>query len=100
MPRIASDYGCEPGRMPFDFTELLAALAPRPVFVNAPIQDANFELSGVHDCLVAARPVYRLFAAEDALVARHPDAGHSFPRETREEAYAWLDRVLGFTAKR
>jgi dienelactone hydrolase len=99
MPRIARDYGCEPGRMPFDFTELLAALVPRPVFINAPIQDANFELSGVHDCLAAARPVYRLFGVEDALVARHPDAGHGFPRETREEAYAWLDRVLARTER-
>jgi pimeloyl-ACP methyl ester carboxylesterase len=94
MPRIAEGYGCDPRRMPFDFTELLAALAPRPVFINAPRRDENFELSGVHDCLVAARPVYRLFEAEEALVARHPDVGHSFPKEIREEVYAWLDRVL------
>jgi dienelactone hydrolase len=94
MPRISSVYGCEPGQMPFDFTELLAALAPRPVFVNAPMQDANFEVSGVHDCLEAARPVYRLFEAGDALVTVHPDCGHSFPRGLREQSYAWLDRVM------
>ena len=99
MPRIATVYGCDPGRMPFDFTELLAALAPRPVFINAPKRDANFDLSGVHDCLAAARPVYRLFQAEDGLVARHPDSGHSFPRAIREEAYAWLDRVMGAKEK-
>ena len=94
MPRIAAVYGCDPRRMPFDFTELLAALAPRPVFINAPRRDENFEVSGVHDCLVAARPVYRLFGAEELLVAKHPDGGHSFPKEIREEVYAWLDRVL------
>jgi dienelactone hydrolase len=99
MPRIATDYGCDPRRMPFDFTELLAALAPRPVFINAPTQDENFEVSGVHDCVVAARPVYRLFEAADSLVARHPEAGHSFPRETRAEAYGWLDRVLAGTER-
>jgi hypothetical protein len=64
------------------------------VFINAPTGDENFELSGVHDCLEAARPVYRLFGAEAGLVARHPEAGHSFPKEIREEAYDWLDRVL------
>jgi dienelactone hydrolase len=95
MPRIASVYRCDPRLVPFDFTELLAALAPRPVFINAPLHDENFEVSGVHDCLEAARPVYTLFGAESALVARHPDCAHDFPPEIREESYAWLDRVFG-----
>jgi dienelactone hydrolase len=98
MPRIDALFGCDPLRMPFDFTELLAAIAPRPVFINAPRHDENFELSGVHDCLSAARPVYRLFDAQSALVARHPDCGHSFPRQIREEAYNWLDEVLAPSA--
>ncbi|HXX93677.1 MAG TPA: alpha/beta fold hydrolase, partial [Planctomycetota bacterium] len=94
MPRIGDLYGWDPSRMPFDFTELLAALAPRPVFVNAPLHDANFEVSGVRDCLEAARPVYRLFGAEEALVAVHPDCAHDFPPEVRSQVYAWLERVL------
>ena len=94
MPRIAEVYGKDPARMPFDFTEVLGALAPRPVFVNAPLGDANFEVSGVHDCLDAARPVYRLLGAEEALVAVHPDVGHSFPDEVREQAYGFIDRAL------
>lgn len=94
MPRIGSEYSCDPKQMPFDFTELLAALAPRPVFIHAPKDDSNFEVSGVHDCLVAARPVYALFGAEEGLVSRHPEVGHRFPREIREEAYQWLDEVL------
>ena len=49
MPRIASEYGKDPARMPFDFPGVLAALAPRPVFINAPLNDANFEVSGVRD---------------------------------------------------
>ena len=36
MPRIASEYGKDPKRMPFDFTEIVAALAPRPFFIIAP----------------------------------------------------------------
>jgi dienelactone hydrolase len=97
MPRIREEFHCDPKEMPFDFTELLAALAPRPVFVNAPIHDANFELSGVKDCLAAAGPVYALLGARDALTAVHPDAGHGFPPEAREAAYAWLDRAMGLT---
>ena len=59
MPRIADVYGKDPSRMPFDFTEILGAIAPRAVFVSAPIGDGNFEVSGVKDCLRAARPVGR-----------------------------------------
>lgn len=96
MPRIKTAYGCDPKRMPFDFTEVLAAIAPRAVFINAPQHDDNFELSGVMDCLAAARPVYRLLGANDALVAEHPDCAHDFPPATRAQAYAWLDRQFGF----
>ena len=95
MPRIATVFGKDPARMPFDFTEILGAIAPRPVFVSAPTGDANFEVSGVRDCVRAARPVYeRVFGAGDRLVAVHPDCGHDFPSEIREQAYGFLDRWL------
>lgn len=96
MPRIAERYGNDPARMPFDFTELLAAIAPRPVFINAPTGDDNFEVSGVKDCLAAARPVYdKVFGAGDRLLAVHPDCGHDFPDAVRERAYSFMDRWLG-----
>lgn len=94
MPRIATEYGKDPARMPFDFPDVLAAIAPRPVFINAPVGDRNFEVSGVRDCVDAARPVYRLFDADNRLVAEYPDAGHDFPPGIRQKAYAFLDKWL------
>lgn len=96
MPRIKEVYGDDPARIPFDFTEVLAALAPRPVFTNAPLHDApDFEVSGVRDCFTAAIPVYReIFKAEERLEARHPDAGHEFPDAERRAAYSFLDKHL------
>jgi len=94
MPRIATVYDKDPARMPFDFTEILAALAPRPVFINAPLYDDNFEVSGVWDCVEAAQPVYALFQASAHLKAVHPDCGHDFPPEVREAAYAFVDQTL------
>jgi dienelactone hydrolase len=94
MPPIATVYGKDPRRMPFDFTEVLAALAPRPVFVNAPLHDDNFAVQGVRDCVDAAAPVFRLFRVEDRLTVRHPDCGHEFPVAVRQAAYDWLDHVL------
>ncbi len=97
MPRIATEYGKDPARMPFDFTEVLGALAPRPVFISAPLHDANFEVTGVHDCVNAAAPVYELLGAPNALHAVYPDCEHDFPPETRREAYSFVDRALGHT---
>ena len=95
MPRIADVYGKDPAKMPFDFTEILGALAPRPVFINAPLHDDNFEVSGVRDAVDAARKVYALHGAEERLRVVHPDAEHDFPEEARQEAYAFLDKVFG-----
>jgi dienelactone hydrolase len=94
MPRIASEYGNDPAKMPFDFPEIVAALAPRPFFVNAPVNDANFDVTGVKDCIDAASPVYALLGRKESLAAAYPDAGHDFPEETRKAAYEFLDRAL------
>lgn len=94
MPRVKELYHCSPERMPFDFTEVLAALAPRAVFVCAPLDDANFDVTGVVDCVNAAGPVYELLGATGRLVAQYPPAAHDFPKATRETAYAFLARWL------
>jgi dienelactone hydrolase len=95
MPRIAERYGKDPAKVPFDFPDVLAALAPRPLFINAPLHDENFEVSGVNDCIAAAQAVYAtVYKTADRLVAVHPNAGHSFPPEARERAYLFLDRWL------
>lgn len=94
MPRIASEFNREAAKMPFDFTEILGSIAPRAVFINAPLHDDNFEVSGVRDCVTAAGPVYRLLEAADNLEAVYPDAQHDFPPATRLQAYAFIDRHL------
>ncbi|RUL89071.1 alpha/beta hydrolase family protein [Tautonia sociabilis] len=94
MPRIRSKYGTDPARMPFDWPELIGALAPRPFFTNSPLRDANFEVEGVRVCIASARPVFELLGAADRLVAEYPDDEHDFPPDVRERSYAFLDRHL------
>ena len=94
MPRIAAVYDLRPEKMPFDFTEVVAAIAPRAFLASAPIHDDNFEVSGVKDCIAAAKPVYELLGAGDRLAANYPDCKHDFPPEVRKVAYEWLDRWL------
>lgn len=94
MPRIASEYGNDPKKMPFDFPEIVAALAPRPFFVNAPLRDANFDVTGVKECMDAAAPVYELLGRKEDLAAVTPDVVHDFPPESRKAAFEFLDRAL------
>ena len=93
MPRL-SNYRGRLETIPYDFPELLGALAPRPLFVNAPLHDSNFRWKSVDVCAKAARPVYGLLGDENDLVIRHPDSDHNFPDEMRKEAYETIDRVL------
>ena len=81
--------------MPFDFPELIAALAPRGVFVVAPLRDSNFDVVGVRETMAAAAPIFTLLGAEDRLVALYPDAEHDFPAESREAAYEFIDATIG-----
>jgi len=94
MPRIRQVFENDPDRVPFDFHELVGALAPRPFFVNAPVGDSNFEISGVKEVIDRAAGVYELLGAEKKLRAEYPKSAHDFPDAVREEAYQWLDRSL------
>jgi dienelactone hydrolase len=94
MPRLRDQFQLDLTRVPFDFPELIAALAPRAFFTNSPLHDTNFEVDGVRVCIASARPVYELLGVPDRLVAVHPDAQHSFPKPQRLQAYEFLDHVL------
>ena len=93
MPRL-SDYRGRLDEIPYDFQELLGALAPRPLFVNAPLHDSNFNADSVDRCAAAARPVYKLLGDEKSLVIQHPDSDHNFPDDQRAGAYKMIDSVL------
>jgi fermentation-respiration switch protein FrsA (DUF1100 family) len=94
MPRLRTVYGLKPEKVPFDFPEVVAALAPRAFLASAPLKDHNFDVQGVRDCIAAARPVYELLGAGEKLSANYPNCAHDFPPQARKVAYEWLDRWL------
>jgi len=95
MPRIADRYGKDSRQMPFEFSDILLSLAPRGVFINAPLRDDNFEVSGIKDCVEAALPVYdKVFRAKKKLKAVYPNSAHEFPAAVRQASYRFLDRWL------
>jgi dienelactone hydrolase len=95
MPRL-SEYAGRLADIPFDFHELLAALAPRRVFVSAPLGDTNFKWRSAEQIAQAARPVFKLYRVPQNLRVEHPDCGHLFPSETRQLAYRLMDEALKY----
>ncbi|QDU28296.1 Prolyl oligopeptidase family protein [Anatilimnocola aggregata] len=93
-PRIRSEYGAEASRLPFDFYELISALAPRGFFSCSPMRDSNFDVAGVKKAIPVVREVYELWQVPDRLQVRYPECGHDFPPDVREESYQFLDKLL------
>lgn len=94
MPRIRDLYDNDPDKMPFDFYEVLAAICPRSIFINAPLHDSNFKVAGVREAVAEVGKAYELRDAREKLVAKYPDSAHDFPDEVRQEVYEWLRSVL------
>jgi dienelactone hydrolase/predicted esterase len=94
LPRIASEYGSDADRVPFDFPELMAAIAPRAFFASAAERDADFDVAGVRETIAAAQPIFELLGAADRLQAYYPATEHAFPDDARAKAYDFLDAML------
>ena len=88
MPRINDVYANSPAKVPFDFTDVFAAIAPRAIFVNAPTRDANFDVTGVDDVANAVKSHF----PKGRLVIEHPEAEHDFPAPVRLRSYRFLDK--------
>ncbi len=95
MPAIKTEYDLDPNRVPFDFPEIIAALAPRAFFSSSPINDDNFSVEGAKRGIEAARVIYELHGVPERLVLQTPLCDHDFPTENRSDAYEFLDQTLG-----
>ena len=94
MPRVRDVYESDPDRMPFDFQEVIAAIAPRAVFSSSPLRDSNFEVAGVRLAEVEIRKVFDLLGAGDRFIVAYPDCEHDFPIEMRHAAYHFIEAAL------
>ena len=93
MAKLA-DYRGRLKEIPFDFHEMIGALAPRLCFISAPKGDGNFKWESVDRVAASASQVYRLYGKPGNLIVDHPDCGHDFPDEMREKAYKLIAREL------
>lgn len=81
---------------PFEMHELLALIAPRPLFLSTSDEDFVFPNAGwsARQSLARLQPVYDLFQSSGNLEGHFFRGGHGFPKEVSKRAYEWLDRWL------
>jgi hypothetical protein len=93
MLRMA-DYLGHAQDVPWDYDELIACLAPRRVFINAPLKDANFRHDSVDRVVASAKSIFELHGVPQNLRVAHPDCEHDFPDTERLAACDWIAETL------
>ncbi len=81
---------------PFDMHEMLALIAPRPLFLSTSDEDFVFPNGGwsARRALARLGPVYSLLKEPGKLESHFFKGGHSFPKDVSRRAYEWLERWL------
>jgi cephalosporin-C deacetylase-like acetyl esterase len=93
LPRLGFFAGNET-RIPYDFHELLACIAPRPLLVIAPVLDKDATLKDVQSCVESAGKIYQIYGYPQNLRIFTPDDYSRFSDVMRDETYKWFKERL------
>jgi dienelactone hydrolase len=90
IPRLGFFVG-HADRIPFDYDEVIALVAPRPALIVAPTKDRYARIADVQRELEAAAGVYRALGRE--LEVWTPDDFNRFPVQLQRQVYDWLAKL-------
>jgi dienelactone hydrolase len=89
IPRLGFFLGQE-ARLPLDYDEILALVAPRPALIVAPTLDRYAPVEDVRREVEESRKIYRLLGSESGLVLETPADFNRFSRATQERVFDWI----------
>ena len=93
IPRLGLFLGNEK-RIPYDFHEVLALIAPRPVHVLAPKLDQDWFYEDVEICYQEAQKIFKLYGKENNLVLESPNDFNRYPPEYQQMVNEWLSTLV------
>jgi hypothetical protein len=93
-PQLRERFEQQPTQIPFDLAEVVAAVAPRALFITAPLENSEFPVDGVKQAVTAAAQVFKLRSVEQKLHAAYPEKSRGFSDADKADAYRWLDETL------
>jgi pimeloyl-ACP methyl ester carboxylesterase len=89
LPRLGFFVKNE-AHIPYDFHEILAAIAPRPLLVVAPTWDQYASFSDIQHCVDEVKKVYELYKANDKLEIFAPEDYNRFSDEMKDKVVSWM----------
>ena len=93
MPRLGF-FAKNETRIPFDFHEILASIAPRPLLIVAPTWDQYASFSDIQNCMNEVKKVYDLYKLKDNVEIFAPEDYNRFSNEMREKVITWMKKTL------
>jgi pimeloyl-ACP methyl ester carboxylesterase len=92
MPKFGFFIGQE-ARLPFDFDEVLALIAPRPVLIVAPTLDRYAVAEDVTQEVEAPRKIYHMLGHANAMAFETPLDFNRFKAARQQQVFHWLARL-------
>jgi pimeloyl-ACP methyl ester carboxylesterase len=89
LPRMGAFAGKE-ARLPYDYDELIAAIAPRPVYILSPQFDRDATPADVRLAVEQAKRIYRLYSAADNVMLDEPWDYNRLPLVTQDRVIHWM----------
>ncbi|HEY2881979.1 MAG TPA: alpha/beta fold hydrolase [Pirellulales bacterium] len=89
LPKLDQFIGQE-DRIPYDYDELIAAIAPRPVYVFQPKLDRDAVPADVEQGVAQAKKVFGLYGADEKLVLDEPWDYNRLPAASQERIIKWM----------
>jgi dienelactone hydrolase len=93
LPRLGF-FTDQPARIPVDFDEIMAAVAPRPLLVISPTLDRHADHAQVLAALQKVAPVYSFLKAPANFSSRQPEDITRFPAGQQRQVISWLENQV------
>lgn len=93
IPRLGFFIGHE-SQIPYDFDDMIAAIAPRPVLVVQPELDRDASPAQVRQAVERAAKVYTLYGASGKLALEQPWDYNRLPSSTQDDIVKWMGTNL------
>ena len=93
LPRMGAFAGKE-AQLSYDYDELIAAIAPRPVYILSPQFDRDATPADVKAAVEQAKKIYSLYNAADNVMLDEPWDYNRLPLGTQGRVIQWMGEKL------
>lgn len=99
IPRLGFFVGNE-DRIPVDFEEMIATIAPTNLMIIAPKQDRHHPSAQIKSIVNSNIEVYKQLNASNSFIFKQPDTYDHFSKNMRQDICNWIFQIIQDTNKK